>query len=273
MRVLAAGALSIALFAGCFFVGFAAVGGFAAAEDRPALPPVETDLPDHLPRSERLDALIAKLERAQQEELRNGCVRNNGPGGRPVFCGASRDRLDTIHREISEEIDRLQRPDDAAYQEAIRNIRIAVGDPQAEVTFEGSGGNPYTATRRLWEEYRVPEANMIFFVDAPTRLIAHMQPILDSKVAVTDQQLSETELQAIAEAFLARVVPNFERVREEYDFRVKSKKGRHKNYFLRWERHEALEGEPVKPFVQVTVAQDGTIPTFTNTLPLYGITD
>jgi len=42
-------------------------------------------------------------------------------------------------------------------------------------------------------------------------------------------------------------------------------------YEYRWEAPQNPEGEQMKPFVQVSFAQDGTFVGFNDTRPLYGI--
>ncbi|MEW6772026.1 MAG: hypothetical protein AB1330_11665 [Bacillota bacterium] len=225
--------------------------------------------------NERIKQLQAEYDRAVQEEMKSGTKEYNERLKTYFLTGKSKERIDSIAEELHEEIVKLQQRPPEQMAEVIKNIRALAENPNLEVKFNGAGGNPYTSTYRQWEEWRASNG-FIYFVDPKTNRVCQVQQnprpaSLDELPKVSDKKLSEAEIRRIGFRWLEQHVPNFEWVKANYQFTSMSCEGFYKVYEYRWEAPQKPEGEEMKPFVQVSFAQDGTFLGFIDTRPLYGI--
>lgn len=222
-----------------------------------------------IPTSTKLDTLRRNIDQAAAEERASGCTEWDDKVKRHVFCGTSKERMEALYRQFTEETKRLQQRDLASVAAVIANIRALAEGPSLDVTFGGTSENPYSSKhpRKRMELYG-DNRGMVYYVDPDTNQVIQFGPGPNS--VITDDKavrLSEAELRQRAEDYLAKHVPNFAEVRRTFNYQEMSKSGR--RFAFRWEAPAKAEGEEMAAFVQVVLSPSGKVISFNNTQTVY----
>jgi len=230
-------------------------------------PSTNTAIAAHPPTNPTIEALRTELEKATQQELKNGCTEWDPRTGQYLLCGASKERVEALHARLVEEVRKAEQRDPESIARVTGRIRAMMEAPSLEVTFQGTSANPYLAQHRM--EIYQDNRGMMYFVDPATDQVFQFGPGPNSTVQFCmSPQVSMDELRQRAESFLTKNVPDFALVKEKWVYAESSKGGT--SFLFRWEAPDVPDGEKTPPFLQVVLSPCGEIMSFNNTYGLWG---
>ncbi len=217
----------------------------------------------------RIESLKGDLDKAMQYELLYGCTELNSHKQK-VLCGASKDKIATLEKELTQEILKHQMRSSMDVEKVKNHIRKVSENVTDEIFFDGTAENPYTENSKKRVEYYKNAKGTTFLVD----------PTINKVVEFTDESigrpgnetqkgkaLSVVNIKKRAEKYLADVVTDFNDVKKTY-ISEEANKG-DSLFVFRWNAPQKIGDEGMLPFVMVKLAPDGTIVGFSDTRSLY----
>lgn len=211
--------------------------------------------------------MLASLDAASRREAKDGCVEDDGRGGRRL-CGASADRAKAMHDDVVDAIDAFGARPKEKRDGAIARVRSFRGNAALRVEYRSTGPNPYADDDGRRIETYVDDHDFEYWIDPANDVLVQAGPGPDwhpTAPAVGQERLSVAELRAKAEALIAAEMPDFPERKASFH-PLEDNKAR-QTYFFRWDDFSTpVKESGLPPFVQVALRADGTLASYTNTL-------
>ncbi len=215
--------------------------------------------------AERIADLKKQLADAKQYELDNGCVQKNSEG-EFIYCGQSQERINSLERQLADEIEKSHHPDATRLSAVTTLVRELQNDPALQLTFQTRTRSSYAEGPSQIETYR-DSKGVVYEIDLYSTQIVQFGPGPNSDIVYhATPKLSMEQLRQRAEDFASKYVSNFTQIRATFNLTETTKADQSLTVsFFRWEAKEIPVGDQQKPFVQVGLSPAGDIVSFTNT--------